>query len=62
MRQLGLDIVEAAYKRENDISEILTLLEKFNALGNRVDGCMARLIELYLAREKTNVAAAEVVA
>ena len=55
MREVGLEIVESAYKGRHDFAGLLTLLERFNSLGNQVDGLMGRLIESYLAQEKLAV-------
>lgn len=57
MREVGLEIVEAAYKDHQGLSEILTLLENFNTVGNRLDALMGQLIEAYLGDQKLAVVA-----
>lgn len=57
MREVGLEIVEAAYKDHQGLAEILTLLESFNTVGNKLDALMGQLIEAYLGDQKQSVTA-----
>jgi len=54
MRELGLDIIRAVYRRGIDFSEVVRKIQGLNAYSGQVDRLMSNLIEAYLVREKAN--------